>query len=221
MAHCSRYRVDTLPAVLRPPLSLYGYGLGLLLFAYYLLQRLTIRVVVEGHQQLRPSNYVFCHWHGSTPLSLQCGVPRLPSFMRTRPHAWMQHPLWYMKPIHVFLRLMGVKKLVLGSTGHGGREAADVLAEYLRAGYSTVLLPDGPAGPARVLKRGILHVALASNVPIVPLRVTASRAFVAGTWDRKEYPLPFTRLRIQVGDPIAVADVGILQAERDLRVALG
>ena len=130
--HRSRYHVDTVPAVLRPLLSLYGYGLGLLLFAYYLLQRVTVRVAIEGGQQLPAPNCIFCHWHGCTPLSLQCGVPCLPSFMRERPHAWMQHPLWYMKPIHVLLRLIGVKKLVLGSTGHGGRQAAEELAEYLR-----------------------------------------------------------------------------------------
>lgn len=141
--------------------------------------------------------------------------------MRQRPHVWMQHPLWYMKPIHVFLRLIGVTKLVLGSTGHGGRQAADELAEHLRAGYSTVLLPDGPAGPARVLKRGILHMALGSNVSIVPLQVTASRAFSAGTWDHKQYPLPFSRLRIQVGRPIPVTGDGFAQAEQELCEALG
>lgn len=54
--HRSRYRVDTVPAVLRPLLYLYRYGLGLLLFAYYLLQRLTVRVAIEGHEQLAASN---------------------------------------------------------------------------------------------------------------------------------------------------------------------
>jgi lysophospholipid acyltransferase (LPLAT)-like uncharacterized protein len=141
--------------------------------------------------------------------------------MRERPHAWMQHPLWYMKPIHVFLRLIGVKKLVLGSTGHDGRQAADELAEHLRAGYSTVLLPDGPAGPPRVLRRGILHLAVVSKVPIVPLRVTASRAISLGTWDHKQWPLPFSRLRIQVGGPIAVTEDSFTQAEHDLCQALG
>ena len=53
----------------------------------------------------------------------------------------MQHPLWYMKPIHVVLGCIGVERIVLGSTGYHGREAARTLVEYLRAGYSTALSP--------------------------------------------------------------------------------
>ena len=84
-----------------------------------------------------------------------------------------------------------------------------------------MVLPDGPAGPARVLKRGILYLALASQVPIVPLRITASRSVTLSTWDHKQYPLPFSRLRIQVGDAIAVTGESFAQAEHDLNQALG
>jgi lysophospholipid acyltransferase (LPLAT)-like uncharacterized protein len=57
----------------------------------------------------------------------------------------MQHPTWYMKPSHVMLRFIGVKKITLGSSGYSGKEAADQLVEYLKKGYSTVILPDGPS----------------------------------------------------------------------------
>ena len=206
----------------RTPLLLYGYGLGIGLFACYLAQRPTIAVQVDGLENLEAeSNYIFCHWHGCTPLSLQGNVPRLASFLSRRPHVWMQHPSWYMKPIHVLLRLIGVKKLVLGSTGHRGRDAADELVKYLRSGYSTVLLPDGPGGPPRVLKKGILHMALQSNVPIVPLHVTASRCVTTRSWDRKQYPVPFSALRIHVCRPITVTERTFHEAERGLRQALG
>lgn len=218
----ARYRVDTVPVLLRPLFHLYGYGLGIGLFTYYLAQRSMIAVQVEGLENLEAeSNYIFCHWHGCTPLSLQSHVPRLASFLSRRPHVWMQHPSWYMKPIHVLLRLIGVKKLVLGSTGHRGRAAADELVKYLRSGYSTVLLPDGPGGPPRVLKKGVLHVALQSNVPVVPLHVTASRWVTTRSWDRKQHPVPFSVLRTHVCRPITVTERTFHQAERDLREALG
>jgi lysophospholipid acyltransferase (LPLAT)-like uncharacterized protein len=215
-------RVDTVSKWLQPVLYLYGYGLGLLLFAFVAVQRLTIIVEVEGHENLATgSNYIFCHWHNSIPLLFQSSTPCFPRFLRNRPHVWMQHPSWYMKPIHVFLELIGVKKLVLGSSGHDGRKAADDLVEYLKSGYSTVLLPDGPNGPPKVLKRGILHIAHQSHVAIVPLRIVASRFLVIKTWDLKQVPLPFSKVRIHIGQPITVNEHTFDHAEQKLCLDLG
>ncbi len=216
------YRVDTFPILMRPLLYAYGYGVGFLAYAFLLLQRPTIRVVIEGVERLTPgSNYIFCHWHEAVPLGLQACTPRLLSFLRQRPHVWMQHPAWFMKPIHVFLRMVGVRRLALGSTGHGGRQTADELVEYLTNGYSTVILPDGPHGPAKVLRRGVLHMALQSRVSIVPLQITASRWVRLRSWDRKKFPLPFTRVRVSIGKPIRVTEPTLTTAEKELAQALG
>ncbi len=213
-------RVDTLPRALRPLLHLYGWGVAAGMYGFFALQRLTVRVEVSGAERIRAGEgYVFCHWHGLVPLLFQAGVPRLPAALAGRPHAWMQHPLWYMKPVHVFLCMMGVREIVLGSSGHEGRRAADDIARLLRAGWSTVVLPDGPAGPPRVLKRGVLHLAARSGVPVVPLRIDASRRLTIPTWDRKQVPLPFSTISLAVGDPILVGDLD--RAERELAAALG
>jgi lysophospholipid acyltransferase (LPLAT)-like uncharacterized protein len=58
------------------------------------------------------------------------------------------------------LRFIGVKKIVLGSSGYSGKEAADQLVEYLKKGYSTVLSPDGPSGPAFQMKKGALQAVI-------------------------------------------------------------
>ena len=222
MSFGNRYRVDTVPLAWRPVFYLCGFGFGFLLYAYFLLQRLTVAVEVEGKENLTAdSNYIFCQWHDSVPLAFQINVPRLRSYMRQRPHAWMQHPSWYMKPIHVLLGLIGVEKIVLGSTGHRGRQAADELVELLRRGYSTVVLPDGPGGPPRMLKRGVLHMALQSRVLIVPLRVTASRYVRSKSWDRKRHPLPFSRVKLHVAAPIRVTEGTFQEAELELIRALG
>jgi lysophospholipid acyltransferase (LPLAT)-like uncharacterized protein len=126
-----------------------------------------------------------------------------------------------MKPIHVFLEFIGVKKLVLGSSGNDGRKAADDLVGYLQSGYSTVLLPDGPNGPPKVLKRGILHIALQSHVAIVPLRIVASRFLVIKTWDLKQVPLPFSKVCIHIGQPINVNEHTFDHAEQKLCLDLG
>ena len=109
-----------------------------------------------------------------------------------------------MKPIHVLLRWMGVERVILGSTGHSGREAAEQVVKYLRKGYSTVLTPDGPHGPPFLLKKGILHMSLQSGVPIVAIQLSVSKFFELKTWDRKRLPYPFAKIRMEIGDPIHI-----------------
>lgn len=214
--------VDTVPIAARPLVALYGYSVALALLAYYTAQRLTIRITIEGAEFVEPDHpYIFCIWHGSVPLAFQWCAPRLASVLNHRPHASMQHPSWYMKPIHVLLRLIGVRAIVLGSSGHEGHRAADELVTYLRAGYSTLLAPDGPHGPTRVLKRGVLHVAAQSGVPIVPLRLHASRTIQIASWDRKQMPVPGSSIRVHIGPPIRVEAATMAEAERDLIAALG
>lgn len=216
------YRVDTGPTRLKPVIGVYGYAIGLGLYAYYAVQRLTVRVHVAGSERIdRDRPYIFCLWHQAVLLALQWCVPRFPSPLNARPHAFMQHPLWYMKPVHVVLGLIGVEHLVLGSTGHHGREAADELVTYLRAGYSTVLSPDGPAGPPRVLKHGVLHLAAESGLAIVPLRFNVSPLISLSSWDRKQIAIPFSRIEVGIGDPIVVAADAPDRAERQLLDALG
>ncbi len=64
-------------------------------------------------------------------------MPSIPAVLDRASHAWMQHPSWYMKPVHVLLRLLGVERIILGSTGHSGREAAEHVVEYLRQDKGT------------------------------------------------------------------------------------
>ena len=133
----------------------------------------------------------------------------------------MQHPPWYTKPVAVLLNLIGVQRFVLGSTGHDGRRAADELVTYLNEGYSTLIAPDGPSGPARTLKKGVLHMALQSGVPIVPLRVAATRCLRSKSWDRKMQPLPFSTIHVVVGSPIVVTTSTFEATFDQLTLALG
>lgn len=128
----SRYRVDDIPLIIRPIFYLFGYGLGVLLFTVLLILRIATKVEITGQDNLkRHLNHIFCYWHSFVPLALLRAVPKIPVVLDRNSHAWMQHPSWYMKPIHVLLRLMGVEKIILGSTGHSGREAAEQVVEYL------------------------------------------------------------------------------------------
>ena len=196
----SKYHVNEVPLILKPIFYLYGYGVPVFGFIYLFVVRFTSKIVFIGREQLEEkSNYIFCLWH--TFIFLYFTV-----FLRTRLHVWMQHPTWYMKPSHVMLRFIGVKNIILGSSGYSGKEAADRLVEYLKKGYSTVLLPDGPSGPPFKMKKGALHISLQSNVPIVPIRFQISNSYEIPYWDRRKWPLPFSRITVEFGEPIQITE---------------
>jgi lysophospholipid acyltransferase (LPLAT)-like uncharacterized protein len=186
-----RYRVDTIPRLVRPLYAAVTWSLGLLLYSYYALCRLTSRVSIEGPGKHDLSQHaIFCLWHESW--SSYFAV-----FARYRsPHAMLNHPAAYMKPLHTVLQVMGLRKLLLGSSGDEGRRAANELADLIQRGYATTISPDGPHGPPRVLKKGVLHIALQSGAPIVPLTICSSRYIPWPSWDSKKFPLPFSRFKV-------------------------
>ena len=218
----SRYRVDNVPLVLKPIFYLFGYGMGAILFFASLLLRITIKVEISGQENLgRYSNHIFCHWHSSVPLATLCAIPSIFPVLGRGSYAFMQHPSWYMKPCHVLLRLMGVEKIILGSTGHSGRKAADQVVEYLKRGYSTVVMPDGPNGPPFILKKGVLHMSLQSEVPIAAMQFISSDYFEFSTWDRKKLSYPFSTIKLKIGNPIQVTSDNFTEVQNKITQVLG
>lgn len=217
-----KYHVADVPAVLRLPFLCYGYGVGAILFLITLALKATVSVTVSGRENLAGhKNHIFCLWHGCVPLLGLVGFPKLPVAFDGAPQAWLQHPSWYMKPIHVLLRLIGVREIVLGSTGHAGRKAADRLVECLQNGFSTVINPDGPNGPPKVIKRGVLHIALKSRTPVVALRFSVSPRWQLKSWDKKQLARPFAAVVMEIGKPIQVTRAGFDEAEKIIAASLG
>lgn len=63
-------------------------------------------------------------------------------------------------------------------------------------------LMDGPRGPRRKPKPGIVKMAWATGALIVPVEIGLSRRIRVGSWDRHRIPLPFTRMTVIVGEPL-------------------
>ena len=66
-------------------------------------------------------------------------------------------------------------KAVRGSSTRGGVEALRELIRLGRSGVDLVVTPDGPKGPAQVAKMGVIQLAKASGLPIVPLAFGCSK----------------------------------------------
>ena len=63
---------------------------------------------------------------------------------------------------------------------------------------------DGPRGPNRVVKKGIVEIAKVANIPIVPCVYWSpqKRFLKFKSWDSFRFPLIGTKLVMVFGDPI-------------------
>jgi len=92
---------------------------------------------------------------------------------------------------------------VRGSSTRGGNTALKQMLK-LANDHTIGLTPDGPKGPAGVFKEGALVLAYLSGLPIYPMRVSVSRAYIFKSWDRFVLPLPFTKIRVEYGEAVHV-----------------
>jgi lysophospholipid acyltransferase (LPLAT)-like uncharacterized protein len=196
-------RVDTIPFWLKTFYLLWAYLTAGLSYGLIILWRLTLRFRWEDAALMEQSpNNIYCIWHKNLILSFMLPFNK----PATRKDVWMNHPAWFMKPIHIILYWKGVHKLMLGSSGNSGREAKAAVEEYLRQGYSTCMAVDGPAGPRLQMKHGAMQMALETGVPIICLEYIAHRKplILAFTWDKKVLSLPFTKVTVKVKGPYYV-----------------
>ncbi len=114
------------------------------------------------------------------------------------------------------VRPLGIEA-VRGSSTRGGRGALRAILQAYREGASLAWTPDGPRGPRRVAKIGIVQTARATGALIVPVAAATRFGRRLGSWDRMLIPYPGARLVYSVGTPIAVAtdaDSAALEAAR-------
>jgi lysophospholipid acyltransferase (LPLAT)-like uncharacterized protein len=95
-------------------------------------------------------------------------------------------------------------ELVRGSSTRGGGRALIQLSRVLQSGKEAAITPDGPRGPARTVAQGVLVAAQRSGAPILPIAVTANRAWRLGSWDSFMIPKPFARVVIAYSVPIGI-----------------
>lgn len=91
-----------------------------------------------------------------------------------------------------------------GDVDKGGKQAKDEMIDLLRTGLPGALTVDGPRGPARVVKPGIIEMARATGLPIVPYLPLPSRYWALKSWDAFRLPKPFARIDIHYGAPVHV-----------------
>ena len=93
---------------------------------------------------------------------------------------------------------------VRGSSSKGGTTALHAITEALKQNPAVIHIVDGPRGPKGIVKPGIISMAQISGGVILPVIVSAKKAWVVGSWDRFVIPKPFSEVTIEWGQPFVV-----------------
>jgi lysophospholipid acyltransferase (LPLAT)-like uncharacterized protein len=91
-----------------------------------------------------------------------------------------------------------------GSTSRGARRALLQMKRVLESGRAVAFTLDGPRGPARRAQAGAVWLAGATENPLVPFHIEASRHWTLGSWDQTQIPHPFSATALAIGKPIPV-----------------
>lgn len=95
---------------------------------------------------------------------------------------------------------------VRGTAGDDGAKALVRMIRAVKEGWDFGITPDGPRGPLRKLKPGVLALSRKTGAWIVPVSIAYSRAWRLKTWDGMLVPLPFSRVTVRYGEPFRVAE---------------
>lgn len=97
---------------------------------------------------------------------------------------------------------------VRGSSSRGGRQALQKMTDVMNKGEKKYLCGtavDGPQGPPRKLKKGMVALAKQTGALFVPMACSGDRVFTfPKAWDRTILPKPFSRMVIEFGEPVKI-----------------
>lgn len=105
--------------------------------------------------------------------------------------------------VSAILKAQGID-CVRGSSSKGGIQA---IRQILEKGqdHHFVVTPDGPRGPRREMKSGVIFLAGKANKPIVPTAFTCRSYWSFGTgWTDLIVPKPFSTIHVVAGQPIQI-----------------
>ncbi len=136
------------------------------------------------YEDTRPNRYLYCLWHDALLCCIVCRRPERTAGLVSY-HADGEY-------VADIMQCFGIRP-IRGSSGRRGAQAVRTLMTAA-ADYNIAIATDGPRGPRREVKDGILYLASHSQRAIVPVAVAARRAWrPRGRWTDMVIPLPLTR----------------------------
>ena len=109
-------------------------------------------------------------------------------------------------------------KMIRGSSKEKGATAYKSMLRLLRSSTSSLLFitPDGPSGPPKIPKKGVIRLAQKSKTAIIPIHVKYSKSWGFKNWDTFFLAKPFGKISINYGEPIYFKEEQNQKTCRDL-----
>ena len=158
--------------------------------------------IKESQEKSKYGSYIFALWHQHFLQGnfAQRNVPHVVLVSRSKDGdliAWTCRKLGFI-PCRGSSMKAGVNK--------GGKAAKEEMIQKMMTGLPGALTVDGPKGPAKEAKMGIIDMAKKSGHPIVPYVPVAESYWQFKSWDKFRFPKPFSRIIVSYGKPIFVAE---------------
>jgi lysophospholipid acyltransferase (LPLAT)-like uncharacterized protein len=109
----------------------------------------------------------------------------------------------------VFAGKLGIRSKLLNLAGDSTLDMARKLVHIINSissGDRFIIHPDGPEGPAYVVKPGLTFIAKKTGAMILPLGCYCRNAYHVPRWDRYTCPLPFSKVQVYVGEPFMIPE---------------
>ena len=97
--------------------------------------------------------------------------------------------------------------VIRGSSSEKGREAYDAILDALnQPGSLVAMTPDGPKGPAKIPKAGIVKAAQRTGAVIIPAAAHSTKRWGFTNWDTFYVAKPFGRIEVIYGEPLSFSE---------------
>lgn len=172
-----------------------------LAYGYMTFVGLTTRMRVVGREhrerlRARDQRFIFAFWHETQVFFTWSHRGENASVLVSRS-----------KDGELIARTMELSRIhaTRGSSSRGASSALLAMLETVKAGMDLGITPDGPKGPRREVKPGVLFLAQKMGLPILPISNALSLKIVfQRSWDKFQVPLPFGKAAVAYGEPIVV-----------------
>jgi lysophospholipid acyltransferase (LPLAT)-like uncharacterized protein len=174
----------------------------------------TWRVTTEGPDPLRPDHeaVVAAFWHRNILMAAW--------YYRDRDFSVAVSRSKDGDLIAAVLTALGYQRTARGSSTRGGAAALHELYGLVNSGATVSVQTDGPQGPARISKVGVVTLARLTDRPVQAVGFSARPAVRFESWDQTILPWPFARVLCRYAQPIPVTSNADEEDEERSRLEL-
>ena len=167
----------------------------------------TSRYQIEGLSHLDEARnagkpIIFVAWHGMTMMLagfFQNHLDSMENLVLMMPDDWRGEALQY------FTHRLGATPFPMNLKEDNSMAMARQfikLVRLVKQGKDTYMTPDGPGGPAYVVKPGVAYLAQKTGATLLPVGAYVRAGYRLKRWDQYVVPYPFSRISLVIGEQV-------------------